>query len=543
VRKPSPNRLALAVAGMVWLSVGTSANPPEAVAQQAAAGQVRPAFPNAADPEYEKTYSQYRQDYQSRPVVSTALGYEGKEGSSSSPSTGLGGKISSAGGAISSSVQKGFAKIGQAITPGERVTRAVEPTSVFNNAKPSPEVHVAVARLHEESKRLAEAEEQYRLALQLAPNHLGALLGYAHLKDRVGRWNDAIQLYQQAAAAYPGEASVFNDMGLCYARNGRYNEAMTALTRAVQLQPDKPLYRNNLAVVLVELGNTDSAFLHLQAVQPEAIARYNLGQLLLRKGQREAAAGQFALALQADPNHDASRAWLVELRTSGTVVPQSGERMAARDATAARHRPANRVQSATTPQPATNSVPGAIPPPPQGGQPAPGYAPPAGTPPAVGNGPAGGTSAGYGNYPVPPGRRYGTRRGVAPPQAGPSGVSPLSVPQGLTPVPASEPIRPTPPPVQAGQGRAAASSPMMAPSLPQDPSAPPQAALREPLELAPPGVQDGPTTNAALPMAPQGGPDSPSAPLPPELPAIAPLPPVTESGPELELLPPIPPEP
>ncbi len=385
-----------------------------------------PAFPNAADPDYGKAYAEYRQRVQSRPVVSPALGYTDDGSASNVASSGVGGKLASITDSIGSSVKKGVASVGNLLKPNERVNRQLEPTSVFNDARPSPETYVAMARLHEESGRLEHAEKHYLQALDASPQHLGALLGYAHLKDRTGKLSEAIELYQTACQTHPQVASAHNDMGLCCARAGRFDEAVTALSRAVHLQPRKALYRNNLAIVLVEVGQEGQALMHLRAVHAEGVARFNLAQLILRKGDPRGAADQFAAAARADPNMQQARMWLAELSRQG-IEPRreariaSGGRAPRNDGSADRALPPTAV-APRQPSPAPMSPRIGVPsrPPPQN--------------------PVAPRQPDYGNFPLPPGRQPGVRR----PDAG-------------IPAPPSRPVPPEPrpqprssPPEEAG---------------------------------------------------------------------------------------------
>lgn len=494
-RLPCP--VALVLAGLYCMSGcgGGLLHGDQPSASQVVRPAAGPRLPGIADPDYEQTYARHREQMSNRPAVAPALGYKAPSGGTSIRQVGLGGGVSSIAKSVSTSVQNGFSKVGAAITPEERRESADEPTSVFNNSKPGPELHVAMARLNEESGDLAEAEQQYRHALALAPAHLGGLLGYAHLKDRVGRLDDAVQLYQQAIAAHPNEPSVFNDMGLCLARNGQLREAMTALNRAVQLQPKKPLYRNNVAIVLTEMGQTETAFLHLRIVHPEAVARYNLGHLLLRKGDRPAAAGQFALALQSDPSLAQARAWLAELSRSGVTPTQPVQRTA------------TRPRTTTGQQPVRRDLPTVRPSPPRPTPPRTSEAPAPQQPPANSNRlrsapqptseqrPSNDLRAIYGNRPVPPGRMIDVRtRRPARPQTPPS--PPVPAPAQRT----STPIMQTPAPPQASAGLPTA---------------------REPVNLPP--------RQAPLPRLGRG--------------ELAPLPPVAESGPQIRPLPPVEPAP
>ena len=79
------------------------------------------------------------------------------------------------------------------------------------------------------------------------------------------------------------------------------------------MQPDRDLYRNNIAAVLVEIGRVDDAVAQVAAVYGEPIAHYNVGILLKEQGKRRAAADQFALALEADPSLTQVREWLDRL--------------------------------------------------------------------------------------------------------------------------------------------------------------------------------------------------------------------------------------
>lgn len=214
---------------------------------------------------------------------------------------------------ISSSVTRGLDKLGKVFSPQVPVTPAPDAVMLSTKAAPTAKLYMSMARLYEQSGQLAEAEKQYRKALKQSPNHLGALLGYARLKDRLKQADEAKKLYQRAVQAYPNEASVFNNLGAFHGRRGRLNESVAALKRAVELQPKQAKYRNNLAVVLVELGRPREAFEHLRAVSSDAVAYYNLGFLLSKKGQTQAAVRHFAIALQIDPSMHQARQMLQQL--------------------------------------------------------------------------------------------------------------------------------------------------------------------------------------------------------------------------------------
>ncbi len=188
-----------------------------------------------------------------------------------------------------------------------------DPVSLANEATPSADLHVATARLSERSGKVAEAERQYEKALALDPGHVDALVGLARLKDRQGQLDEATRLYRQGTQAHADNASLLNDLGLCLARQRKYREAIKALDRAIALEPKKWLYRNNMAMVLVETGDVQGAVSHLKAVQGESVAHYNVGYILQKKGDSDAAAQHFAIALAQNPSLGEARIWLEKL--------------------------------------------------------------------------------------------------------------------------------------------------------------------------------------------------------------------------------------
>lgn len=223
---------------------------------------------------------------------------------------------------LSSGVKRGWDGLTGALTPETPATPAPDPTSLSSPGQPSPRLHVEVARLNEHAGRLDEADRHYREALRLDRNDLSAMLNYARLKDRQGKADEALDLYRRAVAAHPREAPAYNYLGLHYDRRKMPDEAAAAFTEAVQLKPDESLYRNNLAHVLVQLGQLPAAFEHLHAVHGEPVAYYNLGYLLHQRGQRKAAVQHLAAALRRNPNLTPARQLLAEL-SHDAMVPSA----------------------------------------------------------------------------------------------------------------------------------------------------------------------------------------------------------------------------
>lgn len=190
---------------------------------------------------------------------------------------------------------------------------AADAISLSTKATPSAGLYMAMGRLAEQSGKVADAEVHYQRALKIDAQNANALVSYARLKDRQGRMAEATGLYRRAVKADPRNASIHNDLGLCLARQKKFEESKAALEQAIQLEPQKWLYRNNLAMVLVETDQVDAAISHLAAVQDEAVAHYNVGYILQKKGNSRAAAEHFAKALEKNSKLVEARIWLDKL--------------------------------------------------------------------------------------------------------------------------------------------------------------------------------------------------------------------------------------
>lgn len=177
----------------------------------------------------------------------------------------------------------------------------------YNSGPPTPDLFVSMAQMADRGGNAPQARQLYERALSLQNNNLEALLGIARLEDREGRLDVALQVYQQAAAAHPNNPTALNDLGLCYARRGDLQTSLRILDQCVRLDPKKALYRNNIAKVLIEMNMTDHALGHLAAVNPPAVAQYNLGYLLNERGRKAEAAQHLTIAANLDPKMQPAR--------------------------------------------------------------------------------------------------------------------------------------------------------------------------------------------------------------------------------------------
>lgn len=177
----------------------------------------------------------------------------------------------------------------------------------------SPKALIVKAQIAEMQQDYAAARQLFGQALQKAPNDAATLREIGHFEDRREQLGVAEQMYRRALNSEPRNPALMNDLALCCARQGRLTESAQLLGSAVSLRPEKTLYRNNIAKVLIELGEPGAAESHLAAVHPAGVAKYNLGHLLAGKGDAAAAAVCFREAVQIDPSLTAAAAALQSL--------------------------------------------------------------------------------------------------------------------------------------------------------------------------------------------------------------------------------------
>ncbi len=200
-----------------------------------------------------------------------------------------------------------------------------DPTALATGINPTkPSDYVAMGENLESSGDAEGARRMFHKALEMEPHHLAALIGLGRHFDRQGQLERASEHYLEATKYHPKEAVAFNDLGLCYARQRRYDDAVKALNRAIALEPDSALYRDNIAMVLVAQGRTAEALAHMTDAHGPAIAHYNLGYLLTKRGLNDAALEQFQRALKFNPSMEEAREWVLALSLPEQGVPGQG---------------------------------------------------------------------------------------------------------------------------------------------------------------------------------------------------------------------------
>jgi tetratricopeptide (TPR) repeat protein len=158
--------------------------------------------------------------------------------------------------------------------------------------------------LHQ-SGRLAEAEQGYRQALAVHPDHPDGLHLLGVLYHQAGYPQQALPLLQRAAQLAPTPANLGN-LGEILRVVGRPREAVEMHKRSLALNPDSPDTNGNLGLALMDLGEYDQAEKAFDRACKLAPQRADMWVRLCRARDRSGdpygaiSAGRKALELQPD---------------------------------------------------------------------------------------------------------------------------------------------------------------------------------------------------------------------------------------------------
>lgn len=129
----------------------------------------------------------------------------------------------------------------------------------------------ATGRRHFDAGDLLAAQASYTLAMRSAPDHVDAHNGLAVLHAQRGDIGAAIALWQAATNKngmhQPQYAYVFANLGHAYALAGRHADALPMLEQACLLAPLNARHWQQLAQVLLQLGQRERAELMLAQAQ------------------------------------------------------------------------------------------------------------------------------------------------------------------------------------------------------------------------------------------------------------------------------------
>src|SRR3954451_23508530 len=95
--------------------------------------------------------------------------------------------------------------------------------------------------------RYAEAEQQYQLAAQIAPDDARAFAGLGNVYVDQGKFAQAVDAYQQALKVNPDYTSAYLPLAFSLARLDRYPESIEVYQKTLKVDATSPEVYNNLS--------------------------------------------------------------------------------------------------------------------------------------------------------------------------------------------------------------------------------------------------------------------------------------------------------
>lgn len=160
-------------------------------------------------------------------------------------------------------------------------------------------VHNLTGLVALEQGRYEEALAAFETAEKLLPGEEEIRINLSEVLAGTGETSRAFEMLEAESGA------VLNQRGNLFARENRLDEAVDSYRRAVQLEPDMSVFRENLAAALWDAGLINEAEEHLaRLLETESTPRaYELiGQIAFEKGQYARAVSAWRAGLDIDPS-------------------------------------------------------------------------------------------------------------------------------------------------------------------------------------------------------------------------------------------------
>lgn len=122
------------------------------------------------------------------------------------------------------------------------------------------EAHTQVGNIRFDQQRLSEAEDAFRLAIELDRSHPDAYLNLAELLRVLNREADSQAMLDLGLSAVPDNAELSHARGLARVRAGKLTDALEDLRRAWTLSPANNRYAYTQALALEALGRVAEAY-------------------------------------------------------------------------------------------------------------------------------------------------------------------------------------------------------------------------------------------------------------------------------------------
>lgn len=136
-------------------------------------------------------------------------------------------------------------------------------------------------------------------------SELGQLLAHAVQAHERGELDRAASSYREVLQLQPDQADALHLLGVIADQQGRHEEAVGLIGRAIAVSPQTAIFHGNLATALLALGDAgkaEASYREALRLDPGYIdGQLNLANLLLKRGDVQAAMEYYRIAVAAEP--------------------------------------------------------------------------------------------------------------------------------------------------------------------------------------------------------------------------------------------------
>jgi len=168
-----------------------------------------------------------------------------------------------------------------------RFSRSVSAAESQTEPAPTPRTLLALADILAAQGKDKDCEFVLSTCIRQHPDFVPCYNGLAELYIRQGRITEAADVLSEAVRAWPNDAVLLNNLGMCHLIRRDYGTSLEFFTRATASAPGRSKYQANMATSLGMLGRDAEALAILRQILPEEIAVHN-AQVLQRARQKVA---------------------------------------------------------------------------------------------------------------------------------------------------------------------------------------------------------------------------------------------------------------
>lgn len=179
------------------------------------------------------------------------------------------------------------------------------------------------------NEQFDKANEAFTHALDLDPTHTYTLYGKAFCLRKLGNYENAQVILNDALSLYPYDTELLNERGMLHYDQKQYDQAIEAFDQVLALDPENEYARNLKVKVLTKINRSREALEFLQKLKEAFVndlgVASELGWFYIQRNELMSAQKEFQFILEKDSNNTTGTTGL------GAVYFNQGDYEAAED--------------------------------------------------------------------------------------------------------------------------------------------------------------------------------------------------------------------